>query len=581
MSTCACTFLGLSLHTIMSIWGCIIDHDKTQFGNVFEVDCDSDLNISKLRTKVKDIASPDFEDVQAVDITVYHSPEIRADMDYKAAISELDLAKAEIPLAAVATEVASGYELLIFQMPAPKGESLKRPRSPSPEIDYLACLKRAKIVQESLDERLLDDRPEPDQKVAPIAPLYAPFGEFDDIFHGRVPFPDLNFARSEYRVNELAKAMSTSYESDHQRQRDGVYFLCFMFGHTLWGGDSRIHGMLTTIATCKNNLPAGPYVENVAHIARSHTRSDKFKDICSRWRVPALSIAIDVQFHAVLLLGHQYRAVSLTPGLSLSPSASNGWDRKQLYNAFAAAYVLQRRIHRDLDLYSQPSEPRRAVYTRDEYVLDIPKEFLPAVSKIREHGHDGDESNCKYVEFDIIDYLGPRLDYRHLYSAKVRNDAVTPDQDKFIIVKFSKSYSIDLHDFCAERGHAPKVFGYERLPGGWFAIAMEWLAEDAVSMKSHHYSSQREGLLVDLVNGFHEKDLVHGDLRYVNILCEAPSDKFWLIDFDWGGKAGEVGYPTWLLDGELVNGRESKDLVIRKEDDLRILRATLQWLQPT
>lgn len=88
---------------------------------------------------------------------------------------------------------------------------MKRLRSPSPEIDHLACLKRAKIVQEipsqvasvaqfaqywaiqeDSNEHLLDDRPEPDSGVAPISLLYGPFGEFNDIFAGRVPPPAYN-----------------------------------------------------------------------------------------------------------------------------------------------------------------------------------------------------------------------------------------------------------------------------------------------------------------------------------------------------------------------------------------------------
>ncbi|KAF5316485.1 hypothetical protein D9619_006107 [Psilocybe cf. subviscida] len=558
----------------MSVWCLIIEDDRTVVGTCFKVPCPPGSDIEDL---INHVVESELAGVDATFVSAYHSTAITLALrpaQLQSAVSELDLDKASVSPAAIVTEVVSGREVLIFKESAPlnlkAGAFFKRLRSPSPEIDHFACFKRARIVQETpsqvaqfaqyeaiqadSSERLLDDRPESDQTVAPISLLYAPFGEFDDIFSGRVPPADIkiNFAQLQNHVNELATAMSRCYDTDDQRRHDGVYLFWRMsFRFPLWAGSTEAHGLVTTIATFKNQHPSVPYLENVARIARSHTSSHKFKDICRRWRVPALTIAIDgstIHFYAILLLGHQYRVVSLTPGLSWSLYATNGRDREHLYSAFAAA---------------------------DGYVLDIPREFLPAVSKIRERGHDGDDS--KYLEFDIIDYFGPWEHYRHLYCAKVRNGAAT-DQDKFIIVKFSKRYSIDLHGFCAERGHAPKVFGYERLPGGWFVIAMEWLM-DAESMQAQHYLSQREELLVELVNGFHEKDLVHGDLRYVNILCEAPSDKVWLVDFDWGGKAGEVAYPTWLLDGELVRGRESSDLIIRKEDDLRILRATLQALQ--
>ena len=40
--------------------------------------------------------------------------------------------------------------------------------------------------------------------------------------------------------------------------------------------------------------------------------------------------------------------------------------------------------------------------------------------------------------------------------------------------------------------------------------------------------------LETLVKSFHKVDLVHGDLREPNILCN--KNKVMLIDFDWGGK---------------------------------------------
>jgi len=40
-----------------------------------------------------------------------------------------------------------------------------------------------------------------------------------------------------------------------------------------------------------------------------------------------------------------------------------------------------------------------------------------------------------------------------------------------------------------------------------------------------------------------------------------------LIDFDWGGKEGEVSYPMLNLNAELLEDRVSGDLKITKEDD--------------
>lgn len=52
-----------------------------------------------------------------------------------------------------------------------------------------------------------------------------------------------------------------------------------------------------------------------------------------------------------------------------------------------------------------------------------------------------------------------------------------------------------------------------------------------------------------------------------------------LIDFDWGGKAGEVLFPTSRLNPELYCGRSRADLKLTKEDDKRVLGATFAKYQ--
>jgi len=79
-----------------------------------------------------------------------------------------------------------------------------------------------------------------------------------------------------------------------------------------------------------------------------------------------------------------------------------------------------------------------------------------------------------------------------------------------------------------------------------------------------------------LMDNFHAEGLVHGDLRDANIICK--EDRVMLIDFDWGGKDGEVFYPRANLNDELQQGRASDDLRITKEDDRRVLRKTLAKL---
>ena len=105
----------------------------------------------------------------------------------------------------------------------------------------------------------------------------------------------------------------------------------------------------------------------------------------------------------------------------------------------------------------------------------------------------------------------------------------------------------------------------------WIKPGMSVIQCDSDFLKRHRDRWKKE--LEHLVSDFHAIDLVHGDLRDVNVICKGET--IILIDFDWGGKVGEVSYPTLDLNHELVDGRRSEDLEIRKDDDVRVLAKTL------
>ncbi len=68
-----------------------------------------------------------------------------------------------------------------------------------------------------------------------------------------------------------------------------------------------------------------------------------------------------------------------------------------------------------------------------------------------------------------------------------------------LLLKFVKQYSEEAHEFCAKRGRAPKLFGFQRLV----------------------------------------------DIRKPNILVSSSDNTdFRLIDFDWAGRHGTARYPS-------------------------------------
>ncbi|KAF8999404.1 hypothetical protein BDQ17DRAFT_1500273 [Cyathus striatus] len=266
----------------------------------------------------------------------------------------------------------------------------------------------------------------------------------------------------------------------------------------------------------------------------------------------------DIKFYAIIALDTQFLLVGLTPAFSCIDAAAEGSDRNALYRAFTAASVLLARIDKDAKLDRFYRGPAR--FTR-----------LPGISRLVKRKKN---SFCDdYLNFRIVGKLENR-EHPHIYLAK------TASYGETIVVKFVKQYCPVLHDICAKLGHAPKLLAYERLPGGWYAVAMQYIAhgvpliQQSRKLIPRHFEKWK-GDLEELVANFHEQGYVHGDLRNVNIIC-GDDGCVKLIDFDWGGWEGEVSYPDICLDLELIEGRTSDDLKIRKWDNLHILNATLE-----
>jgi serine/threonine protein kinase len=257
----------------------------------------------------------------------------------------------------------------------------------------------------------------------------------------------------------------------------------------------------------------------------------------------------------MLSLGTQFRLAVLTPSFSCIHSASEGADREVLYRAFAAALILSARINKEFGVDEVPQKIRELNAIR-----------LPNVSRLRIW------QKGEYLTFQI----------KKRYSiSRQRQLYLAESNGQNILVKFVRRYCPELHSICAELGHAPSLLAYERLPGGWYGVAMEYL-EDAVSIIQNEqipvYFDRWERDLQKLISKFHSHDLVHGDLRGANIIC-GNDGRIKLVDFDWGGRDDGVSYPTPRLNPELMEGRSLKHLRITKADDLRIYKNTMAKLR--
>ena len=268
------------------------------------------------------------------------------------------------------------------------------------------------------------------------------------------------------------------------------------------------------------------------------------------------------------------RVVPLTPLLSMvDPTGEEfRWD---LFLAFKAASIvfskIQTEVHKILQVLNGPPVDWPPVMTTET-------RCFPSVAEIDIEAGAFPNSQSKKIRF-VLESRHDDVEHRHLYRAHL----VPPiSPDKAVYVKFSQRYSVTLHRFCASRGLAPKILGFQRLSGGWLAVAMEKIdSVDPNSITSFPEAERWKTDIKALVDGFHREDLVHGDLRLVNFLFTRSKNprRMLLVDFDWGGKEGEVAFPHELLNEELgVSNDRLSGRQIRKEHDQRCLSRVLEWL---
>uniref|UniRef100_T1JFF9 Uncharacterized protein n=1 Tax=Strigamia maritima TaxID=126957 RepID=T1JFF9_STRMM len=116
-----------------------------------------------------------------------------------------------------------------------------------------------------------------------------------------------------------------------------------------------------------------------------------------------------------------------------------------------------------------------------------------------------------------------------------------------VVIKFTRTYSIDAHKACASRKYAPRVIYYEDNTTYQVVIYEEFMGKP-FSKKDHGTNSTVIGNLTAALKVLHDKGFVFGDLRPPNILVNEDSNVN-LIDFDWSGKAGVGRYPEVVNSG--------------------------------
>ena len=474
--------------------------------------------------------------------------------------------------------------------------------------------KNYQALQKQPEQRILDDRPEADGLIPPISLLYDGFGIFEDVFREGLPVPgesEILEAKLWDEANDFADQMAAFYGNEAERRgvihgclakifrarRDplatGEEIMTSKIGsrQIISDGHSKgEHGAIVFCIKCKNELsgiscePSAELVSCVASSFKDEMLKGSHQALFNGWRTPTLGMTVIgelishapcphllirslgpfVQFFGIVLLVTNMRVAPLTPMLPLATPVNDEWHRRNLFLAFKAASIVIAKIQADVrELIRNPPE-------------QIPCNLrgLPSITSIT--GIDAATTPPPRIDFKLVGRHDEVVKHRNLYHA------LCASTNEGIYVKFTRQYSRDLHVFCAGRGLAPKLLGFERLPGGWIALAMEKV--DIVGLSTISSFAELDtwrDSIQGLVKGFHGAGLVHGDLRLANfIFTKSSPRKMMLVDFDWGGTAGEVYFPRGQLAEGLraKGGQDSLDQIITKGDDDRVLASTFALL---
>ncbi|KAG1723465.1 uncharacterized protein EDB91DRAFT_1255616 [Suillus paluster] len=168
----------------------------------------------------------------------------------------------------------------------------------------------------------------------------------------------------------------------------------------------------------------------------------------------------------------------------------------------------------------------------------------------RDYTHSGD--HIQQFSYDETQSLRDRL----IFFGKTVGDVA--GSGRKICIKFVRHYSREAHDFCAGKGHAPKLIAYNTLAGGWNMVVMDVLDIDdgRSAQRPSSYRSLSAMAVLDrqplkeaissLIKKLHADGYVHGDLRDMNFVVRDNNKDFMLLDFNWAGLTEKAHYPMYV-----------------------------------
>ncbi|KAJ7146403.1 hypothetical protein C8R44DRAFT_864173 [Mycena epipterygia] len=156
---------------------------------------------------------------------------------------------------------------------------------------------------------------------------------------------------------------------------------------------------------------------------------------------------------------------------------------------------------------------------------------------------------------DVVEYMSLSDQQTHTFQYveraphKLLFKAVEDSSLAKLVIKFTRRYSTELHQFCAEGSFAPALRAVAQIGAGWLMVVMDDVSNthSPMALQFGKVSTDLEEQFRRRVSNMHEQGFVHGDIRPPNILVPREpvgTHPLLLIDFDWGGvPSASVRYP--------------------------------------
>ncbi|KAI9463169.1 hypothetical protein HD554DRAFT_2287753 [Boletus coccyginus] len=411
-------------------------------------------------------------------------------------------------------------------------------------------------------------RPREPEEIIPVTLLHPVFGQFvDDCQTGTMTQEDNRF------VGKLANVMSDLYEKEADRvQAVGGLFREADLDFRIHEKDTRTWYTMDAYMSLDSDLNLGPpYViaefKNEAAISASEPY------------MQAIAYYLEATRTFLYVFDVDKRNTSPGPYIVFAGAVWNLRPIVQVLSTPLAFHYHSTDTQNQLTVARHMAAFRKAVKTLREY-----HECLSAISEAGPGNTLSHDTLFPYrTEFKSLDDGSTKS---ICYTKQFEEDGkkrwriffgtLQEDRRDQICIKFTRRYSEEAHLHCAKFGHAPTLRGFEKLPGGWYMVVMDWLVgydlladlPETDRLPRSVFDAIREQLDI-----LHACRLVHGDIRDTNLLVKHDDrTKFMIIDFDWAGQVGIVQYPPYVNHSDIERPDDARDgLPIKADHDITML----------